>query len=107
MIEGLTLPFVLIPSIGGTIAGWLLTDWRLAGAAASGGFALMFIAGLFPEVIRVLALPLVSGIAVGALALAIVLFFRRDAGLWGRMTVGLLAAFFAHYGFLFFSLGQA
>ncbi len=107
MIEGLTLPFVLIPSIGGTIAGWLLTDWRLAGAAASGGFALLFVAGLLPEVIRVLSLPLISGVAVGALALAPVLFLRPDAGVWSRMTVGLLAAFIAHYGFLFFSLGQA
>lgn len=97
-MTGLYFPFLFVPSLAATAAGWLLTDWRLAAAAAAGALGVLFLSlggsGVF-------LLPVASGIAVGALTLVVLLLLRPDATLWSRMTWALCAAFAVHFAQLF------
>ncbi len=105
-MDGVTFAFIVLPCLGAVITGYLLTDWRLAGALASGGLAcLLVLPGTGPFTAYVL--PPLGGAAVGALALLPVLRFRSDTTVWGRMTVALVAAFAAAYANLIIIAGTS
>lgn len=102
----LTTPFVLLPSIGSVLAGYLLRDWRLAGAAAAGLAGLSVIATMSPHPYAVLVLPLLVGAAIGSLALIPLLLFRPTSSVWTRMTLALAVTFTASFAHLFFLTGR-
>lgn len=106
MMQGLSLPFVVLPSIGGVAAGWLLTDWRLAGALVAGGLALVLLGTGQLGLIGLFALPVIGGAATGALALMPYLYFRPDASVWSRMTLALAVTFAVHFVLLLTVTGQ-
>ncbi len=105
MISNLGFVFVVLPCIGAVIAGALLYDWRLAAAAACGALGLLLSAPLLPDVVRLLS-SLMSGVAVGALALAVWLLWRPATVLWTRMSVAMLAAFVVHFIHLTYIAGR-
>ena len=96
-MEIATFAFIALPALGGLIAGYLLTDWRLAGALSAGGFGLLIILpGTAPSIFT-FVLPFLLGAAVGALALLPYLRARPDASVWGRMGVAIIAALVASF----------
>lgn len=94
-MESATFTFIALPALGALIVGYLLTDWRLAGAAAAGGFGLLLILPGNQLSLVTFALPMLLGAAAGALILLPFLRFWPDATVWGRMTVAIVAALFA------------
>ena len=105
-MDGITFAFIAMPCIGACIAGWALRDWRLAGAMASGGFALLLVLpGSGP--LMAYALPFIAGAAVGSLALLPYMKWRSDATVWGRMAVALIATLVAAYANLISMVGGA
>jgi len=94
----LALPFIYLPCAGGCLVGYALRDWRLAGAVASGGFALLILLTGDAVPLLVFVLPVLGGVAVGALVLTPLLFVRPACSVWTRMSVALVASFTA--GFL-------
>lgn len=106
-MESATFTFIALPALGGLIVGYLLTDWRLAGAAAAGGFGLLLILpGSGPGLVT-FALPLLLGGAAGALVLLPYLRLWPDATVWGRMTVAIVAALLASAGNISILSGSA
>ena len=101
----ISIPFVLLPCLGGVIAGWALADWRLAGIAVCAALAVLAVAGFLPASLRLFGLPLVSGSLVGAVSMVVLLALRPDVSVWGRMTVAMLAAFAVHMTHLYMVLG--
>lgn len=91
-MDSATFAFIAMPTFGGLVVGYLLTDWRLAGAVASGGFALLLILPGSASSLATFFLPMLLGAAAGALVLLPYLRFVRDATVWGRMTVAIIAA---------------
>lgn len=89
-MEGVTFAFIALPALAAVVSGYLLTDWRLAGALGSGGFGLLFLlTGIGGPV--ALLLPLIAGAAVTGIVLLGYLYWRPDASVWGRMGVALTA----------------
>ena len=106
-MDGATFAFITLPALGGWLTGFLLTDWRLAGAAAAGGFGLLLILpGTSPSVVT-LFLPLLLGAAAAALVLLPYLKWRPDASVWGRMGVAIVGALAASFANLSFIAGAA
>lgn len=106
MISDLAFVFVILPCIGAVCAGAVLFDWRLAAAAVCGAVGLLLIGPVFPEALRVMTGSVVSGVAVGALALSVLLYMRQPVSIWTRMTTAMVAAFAVHYAHLI-TLGRA
>jgi len=105
-MSDLVFVFVLLPCVGAVVAGAVLWDWRLAAAAFFGALGLLFISPAFPEALRVMGGSVVSGVAVGSLALAILLYLRQPVSVWTRMSTSMIAAFVLHYAHLF-TIGAA
>ncbi len=99
-MQAFWLPFVILPSIGGTLAGSVAVDWRLAAALTAGALALLVLpSGIFGPITTV-ARPLASGVTIGALAVMPTLFGENRPPIWTRMSIGLCAAFLAHLVYL-------
>jgi len=105
-MSDLVFVFVILPCIGAVIAGAALWDWRLAAAAFFGALGLLFAAPIFPEPLRIMGGSTVSGVAVGALAVAVLLMLRQPVSIWTRMSIAMMTAFAVHYAHLF-TLGRA
>jgi len=99
-VGGLTLAFVIVPSIGACLATWVLRDWRLAGAVASGGAGLLVLGANTPLPFMGLMLPLLAGAVVGALVAAVMLVARPTGSLWTRLSVSLSTAFVLFYAYM-------
>lgn len=85
MISGLGFTFVILPCIGAVAIAALLKDWRLAAAAVCGSLGAIFIAPYAPDGIRLIASPVLFGMAIGAAAVMIRLWLRPSADIWSRM----------------------
>ena len=94
-MDGATFAFIALPAFGALIAGYLLTDWRLAGAVAAGGFGLLLVLPGSAPNFATFALPVLLGAAAGALVLLPYLRFVPDGTVWGRMTIAIVAALVA------------
>ena len=94
-MESATFAFIAMPAFGALIVGYLLTDWRLAGAVAAGCFGLLLILPGAEPSIATFVLPVLLGAAAGALVLLPFLRFLPDTTIWGRMTVAIIAALLA------------
>ena len=94
-MESATFAFIALPAFGALVVGYLLTDWRLAGAVASGGFGLLLILPGTAPSLATFVLPALLGAAAGALVLLPYLRFLPDATVWGRMGVAIVAALVA------------
>lgn len=105
MTSNTSFVFVILPCITAVIAGLLLFDWRLAAATACGAIGLLFIAPLMPNAVRLFGSSIISGVAVGSLALVVVLLIRPTTAIWTRMTIAMLAAFSVHYLHLILTVG--
>ncbi len=96
-MESATFAFIAMPAFGALVVGYLLTDWRLAGAVAAGGFGLLLILPGAAPSITTFALPVLLGAAVGALVLLPYLRFWPDGTVWGRMGLAIAAALMASF----------
>ena len=105
MTSSVSFVFVVLPCISAVIAGMLLFDWRLAAATACGAIGLLFIAPKMPDAVRVFGSSIMSGVAVGSLALVVVLLIRPTTAKWSRMTIAMLATFGVHYFHLILTVG--
>ncbi|QMU58115.1 MAG: hypothetical protein GKR98_07845 [Boseongicola sp.] len=90
-MDGVTFAFVLLPCLGAVTAGYLNSDWRLAGALAAGGFALLLVVPGSGGPLGTYVLPGVAGAAVAGLVLLPYLRWQQDTTIWGRMMVSLVA----------------
>jgi len=91
-MESATFAFIAMPAFGALVVGYLLTDWRLAGAVAAGGFGLLLILpGNAPSTVT-FALPALLGASAGALVLLPYLRFFPDSTVWGRMGIAIVTA---------------
>ena len=98
-MEGPQFVFLLLPSVGGAIAGWLARHWTLAGAILAGSLGCIFLVPIIGGDAR-FATPLFSGAAVAAFVLLPLLAVRPDVNVWTRATVAMLTAFISHLFFL-------
>ena len=106
-MQSATFAFIALPALGGLIAGYLLTDWRLAGAVAAGGFGLLLILPGAAPSFSTFALPTLLGAAVGGLVLLPYLNIVPDASVWGRMGVAIIAALVASFANISILAGSA
>ncbi|AGI66394.1 hypothetical protein OAN307_c06670 [Octadecabacter antarcticus 307] len=106
MTSNTSFVFVILPCIAAVTAGLFLFDWRLAAATACGAIGLLFIAPLMPNAVRLFGSSIISGVAVGSLALVVVLLIRPTTAIWTRMTIAMLAAFSVHYLHLILTVGS-
>lgn len=97
MISSTAFVFVILPCFGAVLAGAVLFDWRLAAAALCGALGLMFALPALFAPLATLALPLVVGVALGALVVLLSLLRRPTLDLWSRMIRALLTAFAASF----------
>ncbi|MBT8411453.1 MAG: hypothetical protein KJP02_06625 [Octadecabacter sp.] len=97
MISNTAFVFVVLPCIGAVLAGALLFDWRLAAAALCGALAVMFALPALSATAATLALPVLVGVALGALVVLISLLRRPSLDVWSRMIRALLVAFAASF----------
>ncbi len=95
-MQAFWLPFLILPSIGGTLAGCIAIDWRLAAALITGSLALLFLPAGIGGAMTTVARPVASGIAIGAVAVLPTLFRDSPPAVWTRMSIGLGAAFLVH-----------
>ena len=106
-MDGATFVFIVMPALGGLVGGYLLKDWRLAGAVAAGGFGLLLILPGAASAFVTFLLPGLLGVAAGALVLLPYMLWRPDATVWGRMTVSMVAALAASFANLSIIAGAA
>lgn len=97
----MTGPWMLLvglPTLAAGLVAWVITDWRLSSAVAAGTAAPLFV--LPGTGLGTFILPLLSGAAVGAFALAVRLALGTDVTLWSRLFTATIAALVAHILFL-------
>lgn len=99
-MSGLGLAFVLLPCIGASVMAALLWDWRLVVAAAFGALGILALGGYMPEPLRVISLPIVIGVILGAVFLAPRLATRPSIDIWSRMLWAIVPTFFITFFFL-------
>ena len=99
-MSGLTIAFVLMPCIGAVILGALCRDWRLVVAAAFGALGVIALGQYLPEAVRVISLPVLMGVVLGATILTPRLFYRPTSDIWSRMLWALVPTFFITFLFL-------
>lgn len=97
MISSAGFVFVILPCIGAVIAGAILFDWRLAAAALCGALGVVFALPVLAPVAATFTLPVMAGVALGALATLVALWRRPSLDVWGRMICALLVAFIASF----------
>lgn len=100
MISGLGVTFVLIPCIGAAVMGALLRDWRLVVAAAFGALGVIALGPSLPEAVRLISLPALMGVVIGASFLAPRLWFRPTSDIWSRMLWSMVPTFAITFLFL-------
>ena len=98
MISSAAFVFVLLPCIAASLVAMILIDWRLAAAVACGALGLLFLAPALPEAVRVFGGPVMTGVALGALAVVALLVWRPVASMWSRMMVALMVTFALTFG---------
>lgn len=96
------LPFLILPTIGGVIGGWLAFDWRIAAAALAGALGILFLPLSGVGFLSLVALS--TGIAVGAATGLFLIWRYGDPSVWTRMTWGLTAAFALHTAHIYWTL---
>ncbi|SMX43700.1 hypothetical protein [Octadecabacter ascidiaceicola] len=106
-MNGLGLGFVIMPCIGATIMAALLWDWRLVVAAAFGGLGIIALGEYLPEALRVISLPIVVGVVIGAVSLTPRLFTRPSIDIWSRMLWALVPTFVISFLFLLINTSGA
>ncbi|MDC1381575.1 hypothetical protein N8315_09195 [Octadecabacter sp.] len=100
MISSLGFTFVVIPCIGATAMAALLWDWRLVAAAAFGALGVIALGPMLPEAARLITLPALMGVVIGASALAPRLWMRPTSDIWSRMLWALVPTFALTFLFL-------
>ena len=95
-------PFLILPTIGGVIGGWLAFDWRIAVATLAGALGIVFLP--FSGIAFLTLVALSTGAAVGAVAGLILLWRQDDPSLWTRITWGMIAAFTVHVAHIYWTL---
>ena len=106
-MNGLGLGFVVMPCLGATIMAALLWDWRLVTAAAFGGLGVLALGEYMPEALRVISLPIVMGIVIGAVFLVPRLATRPSIDIWSRMLWALVPTFLITFLFLLINTNGA
>ncbi len=84
--------FILAPGASAAFAGYLIRDWRLAGAISSIALAVIILLMWLQPPMSIFALPFSVGVAAGSAVLAAYLAYRPEAGVWDRMLVATVAA---------------
>lgn len=95
-MQDLFLPFLILPGIAATLAGWLVQDWRLGAALLAGGLAILVLPPGTLGGLRPFLAPVASGLAVAGAVLTALLLWRVEVAVWTRMTACLVAAFLTH-----------
>lgn len=100
MISGLGMTFVLLPCAGATAMAALLWDWRLVAAAAFGALGIIVVGAALPEPVRLISLPVLMGVVIGATMLGPRLWFRPTSDIWSRMLWAIVPTFAVTFLFL-------
>lgn len=100
MISGIGFAFVIMPCIGACILAVLVRDWRLGAAAAFGALGVLALAEFLSEPVRLIALPLIMGIVIGATFLIPRLAMRSDVDIWERLLWAMVPTFIITFLFL-------
>ncbi len=107
MISHISFTFVLLPCIGSVVMAALLHDWRLVVAAAFGALGLLALGQFMPEPVRLVSLPLVTGVVIGAIPLAPRLAIRPTSDIWSRMLWAIIPTFVITFLFLLITTNGA
>lgn len=107
MISGVAFAFVLLPCIGACVLGALVSDWRLVAAAACGAFGLVAISPYMSEPVRLISLPGLMGVVLGASVLGPRLYFRPTSDIWSRMLWAVVPTFVITFLFLITNVNGA
>jgi hypothetical protein len=107
MISGLGVTFVVLPCLGATIMAALLWDWRLVAATAFGALGVIALGGALPEAVRLISLPIVMGVIIGAVFLAPRLAIRPTSDIWSRMLWAIVPTFAITFLFLIINVNGA
>ena len=100
MISGLGVSFVLIPCIGASVMAALLWDWRLVAAAAFGALGVIALGPYMSDPVRLITLPILMGVVLGATILGPRLFMRPSSDIWSRMLWAIVPTFLITFLFL-------
>ena len=106
-MNGLTIVFVLMPCLGAVIMAAALRDWRLVVAAAFGALGVTALGPALPEAVRLISLPMLMGVVIGATVLAPRLYYRPTSDVWSRMLWALVPTFLITFLFLISNTGGA
>jgi len=104
MISGVAFAFVVTPCIGATVMAALLRDWRLVAAAAFGSLGVLALAEFLPEPVRLISLPLIMGVIIGAVFLVPRLAMRPTSDIWSRMLWAIVPTFLVTFLFLLINM---
>lgn len=100
MISSISFAFVLLPCIGACVMAALLWDWRLVAAAAFGALGVLALGSALPEAVRVISLPIMMGVLIGAAVLVPRLATRPSIDVWSRMLWAVVPTFLITFLFL-------
>lgn len=100
MISSFGFTFVILPCIGATLMAALLPDWRLVAAAAFGALGVVALGASLPAALRLISLPIMMGIVIGATILGPRLWFRPSSDIWSRMLWAIVPTFLITFLFL-------
>ncbi len=106
MMNGLYLPFVILPCAGAILATWMLRDWRLSAAATCGSLGVVILAASVPTPFLGVLLPVLSGVFVGSAVTTGMLLWAPTGSVWGRMTIALLVTFVIFLTYLSYALQE-
>jgi hypothetical protein len=107
MISNITFTFVLMPCIGAVVMAALLHDWRLVVAAGFGALGVIALGRYIPDPVRLISLPLVTGVIIGAMFLAPRLMIRPTSDIWSRMLWAIIPTFVITFLFLLMNTNGA
>jgi hypothetical protein len=85
----------------------VLRDWRLVAAAAFGALGILALGEFLPEPVRVISLPIIMGVVIGAVFLAPRLAIRPTSDIWSRMLWAIVPTFAITFIFLILNVNGA
>jgi len=107
VISSVAMTFVVMPCIGACALAALVWDWRLVVAAAFGALGVFAIGPSLPEALRLISLPVLMGVVIGASILAPRLWFRPSSDIWSRMLWSMVPTFGITFLFMIFNASGA
>ena len=107
MISSIGFAFVILPCLGATVMAALLHDWRLVAAAAFGALGLLALSSYMSDPVRLITLPIIMGVVIGATFLVPRLAMRPTSDIWSRMLWAIVPTFIITFLFLIINVNGA